>query len=31
MRTLHYSFKGDGADATKQQNCVRSLVTTRAG
>src|SRR5215831_4691836 len=28
MRALHYSFKCDGADATKQQNCVRSLVTT---
>jgi hypothetical protein len=31
MRTLHYSFKGDAADATRQQDCVRSLATARGG
>ena len=25
MRTLHYAFKGDTADAARQQNCLRDL------
>jgi hypothetical protein len=30
MRTLHYAFKGDAADPTQQQECLRSLVVARA-
>ena len=29
MRTLHYAFKGDGADPAKRQNCLRDLVAAR--
>jgi hypothetical protein len=25
MRTLHYAFKGDAADAARRQNCLRDL------
>jgi hypothetical protein len=31
MRTLHYALKGDGADANRRQDCLRSLVATRGG
>jgi hypothetical protein len=31
MRTLHYSFKGDGAEAARRQECLRSLVASRGG
>jgi hypothetical protein len=30
MRTLHYAFKGDGADSAGRQNCLRDLVAARA-
>jgi len=29
MRTLHYSFKGEVADSTARQNCLRDLATAR--
>ena len=31
MRTLHYSFKGEGAEVTRQQECWRSLIASRGG
>jgi hypothetical protein len=31
MRTLHYAFKGDGAGASRRQDCLRSLVVSRGG
>jgi hypothetical protein len=31
MRTLHYAFKGEGADSAKEQECLRSLIATRGG
>jgi len=31
MRTLHYSFKGEGTDAAGRQDCLRSLVASRGG
>jgi hypothetical protein len=31
MRTLHYAFKGDAADATRRQHCLRDLVAARNG
>ena len=29
MRTLHYTFKGDTADSTARQNCLRDLAAAR--
>jgi hypothetical protein len=29
MRTLHYTFKGDAADAARRQNCLSQLVAAR--
>ena len=29
MRTLHYALKGEGANATKRQDCLRSLIASR--
>jgi hypothetical protein len=29
MRTLHYAFKGDAADSTARQNCLKDLATAR--
>src|SRR5262249_59100068 len=29
MRTLHYTLKGEGADATRRQDCLRSLSASR--
>jgi hypothetical protein len=29
MRTLHYAFRGDAADAAGRQNCLREIVTAR--
>jgi hypothetical protein len=29
MRTLHYTFKGDAADSTARQNCLRDLAAAR--
>jgi hypothetical protein len=29
MRTLHYTFKGDAADSTTRQNCLRDLAAAR--
>ncbi|MGA7262123.1 MAG: hypothetical protein WBX30_14665 [Stellaceae bacterium] len=31
MRTLHYSFKGEGAEVARQQECWRSLIASRGG
>jgi hypothetical protein len=31
MRTLHYSFKGDGGDTARRQDCLRSLLASRPG
>ncbi len=31
MRTLHYSFKGEGAEVTRRQECWRSLIASRGG
>ena len=31
MRTLHYSFRGDGAEVARRQECWRSLVAARGG
>lgn len=31
MRTLHYSFKGDGAEVPRAQECLRSLIASRGG
>ena len=31
MRTLHYSFKGDGAEVARRQECLRSLFASRGG
>jgi hypothetical protein len=31
MRTLHYSFKGDGDEAARRQECLRSLIASRGG
>jgi hypothetical protein len=30
MRTLHYALKGDGADAARGQDCLRSLLAARS-
>jgi hypothetical protein len=29
MRTLHYTVKGEGSDATRRQDCLRSLIAAR--
>ena len=29
MRTLHYSFKGEGAEVARRQECWRSLIASR--
>jgi hypothetical protein len=31
MRTLHYSFKGEGAEVARRQECLRSLIASRGG
>ena len=31
MRTLHYSFKGEGAAVARRQECWRSLIAARGG
>ena len=31
MRTLHYSFKGEGAEVARRQECWRSLIASRGG
>jgi hypothetical protein len=31
MRTLHYSFKGEGAEVARRPECWRSLVSSRGG
>jgi hypothetical protein len=31
MRTLHYSFKGEGAEMGRRQECWRSLIASRGG
>jgi hypothetical protein len=31
MRTLHYSFKGEGAEVARRQECWRSLIAVRGG
>ena len=31
MRTLHYSFKGEGAEVARRPECWRSLVASRGG
>ena len=31
MRTLHYAFKGETADPTSHQDCLRSLIVARGG
>ena len=31
MRTLHYSFKGEGAEVARRQECWRSLIAPRGG
>ena len=31
MRTLHYSFKGEGAEMARRQECWRSLIASRGG
>jgi hypothetical protein len=31
MRTLHYSFKGEGAQVARRQECWRSLIASRGG
>jgi len=31
MRTLHFSFKGEGTDVARRQECWRSLVASRGG
>lgn len=31
MRTLHYALKGEGADAARRQECLRSLIASRGG
>ena len=31
MRTLHYSFKGEGAETARRQECWRSLIASRGG
>jgi len=31
MRTLHYAFKGDGADTARRQDCLSSLLASRGG
>lgn len=31
MRTLHYSFKGEGAEVARGQECWRSLIAARRG
>jgi hypothetical protein len=31
MRTLHYAFKGDGADTVRRQDCLSSLLASRGG
>ncbi len=31
MRTLHYSFKGEGAEVARRQECWRSLIAARGG
>jgi hypothetical protein len=31
MRTLHYSFKGEGPEVARRQECWRSLIAARGG
>ena len=31
MRTLHYSFKGEGVEVARRQECWRSLIASRGG
>jgi hypothetical protein len=31
MRTLHYAFKGEGAEVARRQECWRSLIASRGG
>jgi uncharacterized protein YndB with AHSA1/START domain len=31
MRTLHYSFRGESAEETRRQECLRSLTASRGG
>ena len=31
MRTLHYTFKGEGAEVARRQECWRSLIAARGG
>jgi hypothetical protein len=31
MRTLHYAFKGEPADPTSREDCLRSLIVARGG
>ncbi len=31
MRTLHYSFKGEGAEMARRQECWRSLIASQGG
>ena len=31
MRTLHFSFKGEGTEVARRQECWRSLVASRGG
>ena len=31
MRTLHYSFKGEGAEFARRQECWRSLIASQGG
>ena len=31
MRTLHYAFKGEGAQVARRQECWRSLIASRGG
>jgi hypothetical protein len=31
MRTLHYSFKGEGGEVARRQECWRSLIASRGG
>jgi hypothetical protein len=30
MRTLHYKFKGDGADTARRKDCLQSLLVARS-
>ena len=31
MRTLHYAFRGEGADTARRQECLRSVLASRGG